>query len=111
MDVHTSSSRLLLARCREQQNKKLRIKLEDEQSELADIKMQLKEEQAAAEATKKRLAVEQAQLRRANDDRIAAKQAARARENAEDARLVQETMAALEKKEKDRQQALKDFHV
>lgn len=89
----------------------MRLKLEDEQAELADVKKQLEEEQAAAEATKKRLAVEQAQLWKDNDERIAAKQAARAAERAEDARLLEETMRALEKKEKDRQQALKDFHV
>jgi Na+-translocating ferredoxin:NAD+ oxidoreductase RnfC subunit len=78
---------------------------------LAEIKQQLEEEQAAADATKKRMAAEQAQWRRDNDERILAKHAARAEQNAEDARLVDATMKALEKKEKDRQQALKDFQV
>lgn len=78
---------------------------------MAETNRQLEDEQAAAEATKKRLAAEQAHLRRENDGRIAAKQAARAKENAEDARLLEETMQAAEEKDKDRQQALKDFHV
>jgi Na+-translocating ferredoxin:NAD+ oxidoreductase RnfC subunit len=97
--------------CREKQAHKLRLKLEDEQAELAEIKKQLEEERIAADATKKRITAEQAQWRRENDKRIAAKQAARAKENEEDARLIDATMKALEKREKDRQQALKDFHV
>lgn len=87
------------------------MKLEDEQAELADVKKQLEAEQAAADESKKKLAAEQAQLRKENDARIAAKQVARAKENAEDARLLAETMQALEKKDKDRQKALKDFQV
>lgn len=110
MQVHAKGC-FINIECREKQNRKMRMKLEDEQAELDDIKRQLEEEQAQEKAAKTRLAAEQAQLRKENDDRIAAKHAARAAENAEDARLLEETIKSLEKKDKDRQQALKDFHV
>jgi hypothetical protein len=96
---------------REDQQRRRRIKLEDEEAELAEIQLQLAEEKRQEEERKAQVAAEQAQVRQQNDERTATKRAALMKEQAEDRALMAETLRTLEKQEQDRIQAMNDFYV